>query len=100
MSPHLRISDQTSVSFVLRVALFSGPAQLLPLAEWKSGRGPEIIYHIHVLEGQREGREDLIEHRWIIDVHTHVHSCKINNTHSCVLVGAHSDSFQTASVEA
>ena len=39
-----------------------------------------------------EGREDLVERRWIVDVPTHVIAYRsiIDNTHSCVLLGARS----------
>ena len=58
----------------------------------ESGRGPGIIYHVSDVEVKREGTEDLIERRRIVDVPMHViaYQMMIDSKRSCVLLGAYS----------
>ena len=72
----------------LYLASFPAPPSFPSLPVRKSGRGPGIIYHVNDI---RRGRDDLIEHRQIVDVPMHV--VEINSTNSCFLVGACSGSF-------
>ena len=48
------------------------PPSFPSLAVRKCGRGPGIIHHMSDVEGREKGREDLIEHRQIVDVPMHV----------------------------
>ena len=56
----------------LVLASFPGPPSFPSLAVQKSGRGPGIIYHVSDVGVEEKGKEDLIEHRRIVDVPTHV----------------------------
>ena len=58
---HFEIKEPTPI--VSPQPHFQAPPSFLSLAVQKSGRGPGVIYHMSDVEG----REKVIERRWIID---------------------------------